>query len=58
MAAYNAGAGAAQRWDRQLGGSAGRAEFLAWIGYDETRRYVAAVLTDREIYRWLLTEAP
>ncbi len=58
MAAYNAGAGAAQRWDRQLGGNAGRAEFLAWIGYDETRRYVAAVLTDREIYRWLLAEAP
>ncbi len=58
MAAYNAGAGAAQRWDRQLGGHAGRAEFLAWIGYDETRRYVAAVLTDREIYRWLLAEAP
>jgi hypothetical protein len=58
MAAYNAGAGAAQRWDRQLGGHAGRAEFLAWIGYDETRRYVAAVLTDREIYRWLLTEVP
>jgi soluble lytic murein transglycosylase len=58
MAAYNAGAGAVQRWDRQLGAAAGRAEFLAWIGYDETRRYVAAVLTDREIYRWLLAEAP
>jgi hypothetical protein len=58
MAAYNAGAGAVQRWDRQLGGGPGRAEFLAWIGYDETRRYVAAVLTDREIYRWLLAVAP
>ncbi len=58
MAAYNAGAGAARRWDRQLGGSPGRAEFLAWIGYDETRRYVAAVLTDVEIYRWLMAEAP
>jgi hypothetical protein len=58
MAAYNAGGGAVQRWDRQLGGGAGRAEFLAWIGYDETRRYVAAVLTDREVYRWLLGETP
>ncbi len=54
VAAYNAGAGAVARWDRQLGGVSDRAIFQAWIGYDETRRYVAAVLTDREIYRWLL----
>lgn len=58
MAAYNAGGGAVQRWDGQLGGHAGRAEFAAWIGYDETRRYVAAVLTDREIYRWLIAGTP
>ncbi len=50
LAAYNAGPGAADRWDRQLGGSAARDIYLAWIGYPETRRYVEKVLMDREIY--------
>jgi len=50
LAAYNAGPGAVTRWDRQLGGSASRADFLGWIGYPETRRYVEKVLIDRLIY--------
>ena len=50
LAAYNAGPGAAGRWDRQLGGDAARDIYLAWIGYPETRSYVEKVLIDREIY--------
>jgi soluble lytic murein transglycosylase len=56
LAAYNAGPKAVDRWDRQLGGDADRATFLAWIGYAETRRYVEKVLIDREIYDWILSE--
>ncbi len=57
-AAYNAGPGAVARWDAQLGGAAARAIFLAWIGYDETRRYVEKVLIDRQVYRWILIGHP
>lgn len=53
-AAYNAGAGAVRRWDRQLGGGALPEHFLVWIGYPETRQYVENVLIDREIYAWIL----
>jgi hypothetical protein len=56
LAAYNAGARAVRRWDRQLGGQADRASFLVWIGYPETRRYVEKVLIDRELYAWILGE--
>ncbi len=58
VAAYNAGAGAVARWDRQLGGAAGRNLFLAWIGYPETRRYTEKVLIDRLIYGWMLAASP
>ena len=54
VAAYNAGPGAASRWDKQLGGGADRDIYLAWIGYPETRHYVDKVLIDREIYDWLI----
>ncbi len=57
LAAYNAGPGATDRWDRQLGGGADRAEFAAWIGYTETRAYVEKVLIDRDIYDWILSGA-
>ena len=53
-AAYNAGAGAVRRWDRQLGGTVAPEHFLVWIGYPETRQYVENVLIDREIYAWIL----
>lgn len=53
-AAYNAGAGAVRRWDRQLGAGAAPEHFLVWIGYPETRQYVENVLIDREIYAWIL----
>ncbi len=55
-AAYNAGPGAVKRWDRQLGGTPSRADFLGWIGYPETRRYVEKVLIDRQIYAEVLRE--
>ncbi len=55
VAAYNAGGGAVDRWDRQLGGRADKDIFLAWIGYPETRRYTEKVLIAREIYDWILT---
>lgn len=58
VAAYNAGSGAVQRWDRQLGGSPDRAVFWAWIGYPETRGYTLRVLRDRRIYRELLGATP
>lgn len=58
LAAYNAGPGAAGRWDEQLGGAADRAEYLAWIGYTETRAYVEKVLIDKIIYDWILDGAP
>ncbi len=54
LAAYNAGPGAASRWDRQLGGGAPNDIYLAWIGYPETRAYVEKVLIDREIYRGMM----
>lgn len=54
VAAYNAGPGAAGRWDRQLGGGASPDLYLAWIGYPETRAYVEKVLIDREVYRELI----
>jgi soluble lytic murein transglycosylase len=54
VAAYNAGPGAASRWDKQLGGGADRDIYLAWIGYPETRHYVEKVLIDREIYDWII----
>jgi soluble lytic murein transglycosylase len=54
VAAYNAGKGAVRRWVRQLGGKPTRGNFLAWIGYPETRRYTEKVLIDREIYDWIL----
>jgi hypothetical protein len=58
LAAYNAGPGAVARWVRQLGGRSDPDLFLVWIGYPETRRYVAKVLVDRELYREILgTEA-
>ncbi|MFN2370668.1 MAG: transglycosylase SLT domain-containing protein, partial [Candidatus Krumholzibacteriia bacterium] len=57
LAAYNAGPGAVERWDRQLGDGASRRLFLAWIGYTETRGYVEKVLVDRDLYDWILTEA-
>jgi soluble lytic murein transglycosylase-like protein len=57
LAAYNAGDGAVRRWDEQLGGDATRSQFLAWIGYPETRRYVEKVLIDRAIYDWMLERA-
>ena len=56
LAAYNAGPGATDRWNKQLGGVPDRDIFLAWIGYTETRNYVEKVLIDREIYDWLLQE--
>ena len=56
LAAYNAGPGAVTRWARQMGGSPSRADFLAWIGYPETRRYVEQVLMDRQIYAQVLRE--
>lgn len=55
LAAYNAGPEAAGRWDRQLGGGADRAEYAAWIGYTETRKYVEKVLIDRDVYAWILS---
>ena len=54
LAAYNAGPGAASRWDRQLGGDAEADIYLAWIGYPETRAYVEKVLIDREIYNAII----
>lgn len=54
VAAYNAGPGAASRWEKQLGGSPERDIYLAWIGYPETRHYVEKVLIDREIYDWII----
>lgn len=54
LAAYNAGPRAADRWDDQLGGSAERSLYLAWIGYTETRSYVEKVLKDRNIYAAIL----
>jgi soluble lytic murein transglycosylase-like protein len=57
LAAYNAGPGAVERWDRQLGEGADRRLFLAWIGYTETRGYVEKVLIDRAIYDRFLSEA-
>lgn len=54
VAAYNAGPGAASRWDRQLGGDADRDIYLAWIGYPETRSYVEKVLIDRRIYHEII----
>ncbi len=61
LAAYNAGSGAVERWDRQLGNPSdgnrhARDVFLAWIGYPETRRYTEKVLIAREIYDWILHE--
>ncbi len=58
VAAYNAGAGAVNRWDRQLGGGATREVFWAWIGYPETRGYTLRVLRDRDVYRTLLGAQP
>ena len=58
VAAYNAGGGAVDRWDRQLGGPKERDIFLAWIGYPETRRYTEKVLIGREIYDWILSGDP
>jgi soluble lytic murein transglycosylase-like protein len=58
VAAYNAGSGAVTRWDRQLGGSASRSVYWAWIGYPETRGYTLRVLRDREVYRQLLGTLP
>jgi Transglycosylase SLT domain len=55
VAAYNAGPGAAARWEKQLGGDPASDVYLAWIGYPETRRYVEKVLIDREIYDWIIT---
>ena len=57
LAAYNAGPGAAGRWDEQLGGAADRALYAAWIGYPETRNYVEKVLIDRDMYDWILDGA-
>ncbi len=54
LAAYNAGPGAAGRWDKQLGGNASGDIYLAWIGYPETRAYVEKVLIDREIYHAMI----
>jgi soluble lytic murein transglycosylase len=54
LAAYNAGPAAAARWDKQLGPGATRAQYLAWIGYTETRAYVEKVLIDREIYHAII----
>ncbi len=54
VAAYNAGAGAASRWEKQLGGSPQRDIYLAWIGFPETRHYVENVLIDRQIYDWII----
>ena len=56
LAAYNAGPGAVNRWDRQMGGTPSRADFLGWIGYPETRRYVEQVLIDRQIYATVLRD--
>lgn len=57
LAAYNAGSGAVQRWQKQLGGPRGNDIFLAWIGYPETRNYVAKVLRDREVYDWIIRDS-
>ncbi len=54
LAAYNAGPGAAGRWEEQLGGNAEADIYLAWIGYPETRAYVEKVLIDREIYNAII----
>ena len=58
IAAYNAGSGAVNRWDKQLGGRAERKLFWAWIGYPETRKYTLRVLRDRAVYRELLEQNP
>jgi len=58
LAAYNAGPGAASRWDEQLGGQAARDVYLAWIGYPETRAYVEKVLIDREVYHAIIGAPP
>ena len=57
MSAYNAGPGAAARWQKQLGGITRNDIYLAWIGYPETRHYVEKVLIDREIYDWIISES-
>jgi hypothetical protein len=54
LAGYNAGYEATDRWDRQLGGSAARDVYLAWIGYPETRHYVEKVLIDRAVYQFII----
>jgi len=58
VAAYNAGPGAASRWEKQLGIAPERDIYLAWIGYPETRHYVEKVLIDREIYDWIIRSEP
>jgi len=54
VAAYNAGRGAVNRWDKQLAVPVDPDIFLAWIGYPETRGYTRRVLRDRVVYRSLL----
>jgi soluble lytic murein transglycosylase len=58
VAAYNAGSGAVERWERQLGPAATGLLYRAWISYPETRGYTLRVLRDREVYRALLDAGP
>jgi hypothetical protein len=57
LAGYNAGPRPAARWLEQLGGVCSRQEYGSWIGYPETRYYVEKVLTDREIYHWIIANS-
>ncbi len=57
LAAYNAGPGAAARWQKQLGDTTRQDIYLAWIGYPETRNYVEKVLIDRMVYHWIIRES-
>ncbi|MCP4292503.1 MAG: transglycosylase SLT domain-containing protein [bacterium] len=57
LAGYNAGPGACNRWQKQLGESTRRDVFLAWIGYPETRHYVEKVLVDQMIYQWIINDS-
>ncbi len=57
LAAYNAGPGAVNRWQKQLGKTTRKDIYLAWIGYPETRHYVEKVLIDKIVYDWIIRES-
>lgn len=55
LAAYNAGPGAAQRWDGVAAGQ-GLDAYIAGIDYAETRGYVRAIIADLAVYRAVYTD--